>query len=426
MELEKYSLGIGDRFGYQCATQLRAVQKAAAKGFEIAPVWNKSNREHLIAGTVPEHQRKAADEAVRSCGWKKPYYIDADHIGLGTVDSFLPHSNFFTIDVADFIGRPLRDKPAGSFLAAMAPYKGSLEIPGMQAPVQITDAGLLDFAQKYLYAISEAGKVYRYIAEKKGSAEFITEISADEAQNPQTPVELLLILAAISLEGIPVQTIAPKFTGSFLKGSDYVGDLDRFTREFRDDLAVIAFAVHHFKLPRNVKLSIHTGSDKFSIYPIMHRAIKNMDAGIHLKTAGTTWLEELAGFAASGGAGLAFAKEIYQESYQRCDDLCKPYLAVINIDKNRLPAPARVASWSPEEFLLALHHDLHSKSCNLNLRQLLHVGFKVAAEKGARFAEMVAECRSIIEENVTGNLYDKHIVPLFLGPDAASIREIRG
>ncbi len=418
MELEKYSLGIGDRFGYQCAAQLRAVQKAAARGFEIAPVWNKSNREHLIVGTVPEHQRKAADEAVRACGWKKPYYVDADHIGLGTVDSFLPHSNFFTIDVADFIGKPIQDKPVDFFLAAMDPYKGSLEIPGMQSPVRITDAVLLDFAQRYLYAISEAGKVYRYIVEKKGAEEFVTEISADEAQNPQTPVDLLLILAAIGLEGIPVQTIAPKFTGSFLKGSDYVGDLQQFTRQFRDDLAVIAFAVDHFKLPRNLKLSIHTGSDKFSLYPIMHRAIKNADAGIHLKTAGTTWLEEMAGFAASGGAGLAFAKEIYQESYQRCDDLCKPYLAVINIDKGKLPVPAQVASWSPEEFVLALRHDLPCKSCNLHLRQLLHVGFKVAAEKRERFAGMVAECRSVIEENVAGNLYEKHIVPLFMGTDA--------
>lgn len=416
MELEKYSFGVGDRFGYQGVAQLRALQKAAAKGFGIVPVWNKSNREHGIVGTVPEHQRKAADEAVRACGWDKSYYVDADHIGITTVDAFLPFSDFFTIDVADFIGKPATGRSTDAFLSAMTRYKGSLSIPGMQTPVQITDTALLDFARKYLYAISEAGNVYRYVAQRKGADRFITEISADEAQDPQTPAELLLILAAIGLEGIPVQTIAPKFTGSFLKGSDYVGDLQQFTREFRDDLAVIAFAVKDFNLPRNLKLSIHTGSDKFSLYPIMHRAIKNMDAGIHLKTAGTTWLEELAGLAASGGDGLLFAKEIYREAYQRCGDLCKPYLAVINIDTHKLPSPAQVASWSSEEFVLALRHDLPCKSCNLHLRQLLHVGFKVAAEKGTRFEEMIGECRSIIEENVTGNLYDKHIVPLFMGP----------
>ncbi|MDM7994397.1 MAG: tagaturonate epimerase family protein [Acidobacteriota bacterium] len=415
MELEKYSLGVGDRFGYQGAAQLRAVQKAAEQGFAIAPVWNKSHREHLIAGTVPEHQKQAADEAVKACGWKHPYYVDADHIGLANVDGFLPFSNFFTIDVADFIGKPTSDSTAASFVSAMAPYKGPLTIPGMQRPLHITDAVLADFSQQYLHAVCEAGKVYRYILEKKRSEEFVTEISADEAQNAQTPVELLLLLAAISLEKIPVQTIAPKFTGSFLKGSDYVGDLQRFAREFQDDLAVIDFAVNQFTLPRNLKLSIHTGSDKFSIYPIMHRAIQSMGTGLHLKTAGTTWLEELAGIAASGAGGLGFAKEIYIESYQRCADLCKPYLAVINIDRKRLPTPAQVAAWSAEDFVTALHHDLECRKCNLHLRQLLHVGFKVAAEKGSRFAERVREARSIIEENVTSNLYDKHIVPLFMG-----------
>jgi tagaturonate epimerase len=417
VELEKYSIGIGDRFGYQGAAQLQALQKAVAKGFPIVPVWNKSNREHLIVGTVPEHQKNAADEAVRAAGWDQAYYVDADHIGISTVDAFMPYSNFFTIDVADFIGLSTNEKAIQSFLTAMAPYKGSLAIPKMKDPVEITDAVLLEFAQKYLNAISEAGKVYRHIAEKKGADNFVTEISVDEAQNPQTPAELLLVLAAISQEKIPIQTIAPKFTGMFLKGSDYVGDIPQFTREFEDDLAVIAFAIQNFKLPRNLKLSIHTGSDKFSIYPIMHRAIKNMDAGIHLKTAGTTWLEELAGLAESGGSGLAFAKEIYQEAYQRCDDLCKPYLAVINIDKNKLPAPAQVDAWSSEEFALALKHDLPCKTCNLHLRQLFHVGFKVAAERNTRFAELLAEFHSVVAKNVADNLYDKHIVPLFLGSE---------
>lgn len=417
MELEKYSLGIGDRFGFQCAAQLRSVQKAEAKGIRISPVWNKSHREHLIAGTVPEHQKNAADEAVRICGWPNRYFVDADHIGLANVDAFLPFSNFFTIDVADFIGKPATDNCTASFLDATARLKTPLKIEGIRGPVRITDSVLFDFAQKYLHAVAEAGKVYRYIVERKGTGQFITEISADEAQTAQTPVELLLLLAAIGMEGIPVQTIAPKFTGSFLKGSDYVGDLRQFAGEFRDDLAVIAFAVANFNLPQNLKLSIHTGSDKFSLYPIMHRAIKSADAGIHLKTAGTTWLEELAGIAASGGAGLAFAKEIYTEAYQRYDELCKPYLAVIHIDKKQLPEPAQAASWSAEEFVLALRHDMPCRTCNVHLRQLLHVGFRVAAEKSARFADMIRECRGIIEANVTGNLYEKHIVPLFLGSD---------
>ena len=420
MKLEKYSMGIGDRFGFQCAAQLRALQKAAGSGIGIVPVWNKSNREHVIARTVPEDASKAAVEAVRACGWTDSYYIDADHIGRATVDAFLPTHNFFTIDVADYIGKSVQGASAGSFLGAMAKYKGSLAIPGTQAPLQIEDRALGDFTRKYLCAISEAGKVYRHIAEKKGAENFVTEISMDEAQTAQTPAELFMILAAIALEGIPIQAIALKFTGAFLKGVDYVGDLKQFTKEFHDDLAVLAYATDCFGLPENLKLSIHTGSDKFSLYPVMHDEIKRIDTGIHLKTAGTTWLEEIIGMAASSPDGLALAKEIYERSCLRYDELCSPYLAVIRIDRRQLPAPAKVSSWSSEEFVQALRHDPLCRNYNPHLRQLMHLGFKIAAELGAEVAELRRECRGAIEENVTTNLYARHIRPLFLGlePDA--------
>jgi tagaturonate epimerase len=225
---------------------------------------------------------------------------------------------------------------------------------------------------------------------------------------------LLLILAAASMEGIPVQTIAPKFTGAFLKGVNYVGDPQQFDLQFREFLAIIRFAVNTFNLPQNLKLSIHTGSDKFSLYPLMHRAIKEINTGIHLKTAGTTWLEELAGITGSGGAGLALGKEIYKKSHQRYDELCAPYLAVINIDKNRLPSPHQVDSWNAEEFVSALRHEESCPDYNPNLRQLLHIGFKVAAEL-PEFYKMLRECRPAIEENVTRNIYERHIRPLFLG-----------
>jgi tagaturonate epimerase len=415
MELEKYSIGIGDRFDRVGAAQLRALQQAVAGGVQIVPVWNKSNREHLIVGSSPDVTRKAIDEAVRTCRWTDSYYHDADHIGLATVDAYLDPCDYFTIDIADYIGRPVDSNAAASFLAAMAPYRGLLSIPGMQTPVQITDPLLASFAQNYLFAIGEAGKVYRHIAGKKDPASFITEMSVDEARNAQQPVELLLILAAVAREKIPIQTIAPKFRGSFLKGIDYMGDVQGFTRDFHDYLAVIKFAVNAFDLPRNLKLSIHTGSDKFSIYPVMHRAIKAADTGLHLKTAGTTWLQEIAGIAVSGGAGLALAKEIYRESFLRYDALCEPYLAVIRIVKNRLPPPQDVAVWSADEFVRALHHDPSCESYSSHLRQLMHIGFKVAAEKGDQFAEMREDCRSAIEDNVTSNIYEKHIRPLFMG-----------
>src|SRR6185437_9725016 len=112
---------------------------------------------------------------------------------------------------------------------------------------------------------------------------FITEVSMDETDLPQTPPELLVILAALADEKIPLQTIAPKFTGRFNKGVDYVGDVAGFEREFSQDLAVIAFAIERYGLPASLKLSVHSGSDKFSIYAPIRRALADFGAGLHIK-----------------------------------------------------------------------------------------------------------------------------------------------
>src|SRR5438105_4526569 len=223
------------------------------------------------------------------------------------------------------------------------------------------------------------------IADRKGSGTFVNEVSMDETDRPQTPPELLLILAALADEGVPVQTIAPKFTGRFNKGVDYVGDLAQFEKEFRDDLAVIAFAVERFGLPKSLKLSVHSGSDKFSLYPIMHRALTETGAGLHLKTAGTTWLEEVIGLAEAGGDGLALAKEIYTAALEKKGELCVPYASVIDIDAAKLPSEAAVNAWTSEQFVAALRHDPADPAFNSSLRQLVHVGFKVAAQMGERY-----------------------------------------
>jgi hypothetical protein len=415
MRLEKYSIGLGDRFGLEGPAQLRALQKAEALGVRIVPVWNKSNREHTIIGTAPNDVRIEADNAVRECGWNHSHYVDADHIGLATVDKFIESSDFYTIDVADYIGKPASAEAAAQFVHDMSRFIGTLRIPRVPIPIVVTDALLVEIARKYLFAVEEAGKVYRRIALKKGSENFVSEVSFDEAERPQTPAELFFILAAIAREGIPLQTIAPKFTGAFLKGIDYVGDISRFAREFDDDLAVIEFAVKTFELPDNLKLSVHSGSDKFSLYPIMYRAIKNHDAGLHLKTAGTTWLEEVIGLAQSGGNGLALAKEIYARAFVRYDELCKPYLPVIDIDKAQLPAPHDVQTWSSQKYVSVLQHEQSCQDFSIDFRQFVHVSFRVAAEMGERYLLLLRECRGRVEDNVTTNIFERHLQPLFLG-----------
>jgi hypothetical protein len=415
MNIEKYSLGVGDRFGMEGAAQLRAIQLVRNNGMPVVPVWNKSHREHTIIGTVPEDARQAADAAVKKCGWNDSYYVDADHIGLVTVERFLASCNFFTIDVADFIGHPPSDEARSSFVKAMERFEGVLRIPGVEAPFEITDRFLLEVADKYLLAVCEAGRVYRFIAERKGEENFIPEVSFDETKTPQTPPELFFILGALAHGGVSVQTIAPKFSGEFLKGVDYVGDLNRFRQEFEDDLAVVAHAREVFDLPRNLKLSVHSGSDKFSLYPIMHQAMRKFDAGLHLKTAGTTWLEEVIGLAAAGGEGLAFVKGLYAEAVRRFDELSKPYAAVIHIDHEALPNPNNVATWSAREFVETLTHDQSSPRFNSQFRQLVHIAFRVAADKGPRFRNLLHLHRETIEANVTRNLYERHLMPLFLG-----------
>ncbi len=415
LKLPKFSVGVGDRFAHQAKAQLAACIKAADAGIEVVPVWNKSNREHNIIGSEPSKTREQADLAVKELGWKSPYFLDADHINLKTVDRFIEPCDFFTLDVADEIGKAAKPEDVDAFVARHPELVGEVVIPHIAEPFKTDAAFVRGVANKFLAAVQDAGKIYRYLVEKKGEGKFVPEVSMDETDFPQTPVELLIILAAIADEKIPIQTIAPKFTGRFNKGVDYVGDVPQFTKEFEEDLAAIAFAIKTYGLPDNLKLSVHSGSDKFSIYKAIHDGVKKFGAGVHLKTAGTNWLEELIGLAESGGEGLAIAKEVYREAYAHSDELRAPYATVIDIDDAKLPKPEEVDGWTSEQYTSALRHDQSNPAYNSSLRQLLHVGFKVAAKMGPRYLSALEANEDVIAKNVTENLFERHIKPIFLG-----------
>lgn len=414
-QLPRFSIGVGDRFAHQAKAQLAACVSAAKAGVEVAPVWNKSNREHNIIGSDPAQTRRAADAAVKELDWTQSYYLDADHINLTTVERFLAPCDFFTLDVAEMIGKPAAETDVKAFVARHPELAGTVSIPGIAEPFRTDAAFVTRIANKFLAAVQDAGRIYRFLVEKKGAGNFIPEVSMDETDSPQTPVELLIILAAIADEKIPIQTIAPKFTGRFNKGVDYVGDVQQFAREFREDIAAIAFAVKTYGLPANLKLSVHSGSDKFSIYKSIHDAITSTGAGVHLKTAGTTWLEELIGLAEAGGQGLAIAREVYREAYGHREELCAPYATVIDIDPAKLPSPDEVDRWSSQQFVSALRHDQSNPAYNPSVRQLLHVGFKVAAKMGRRYIDALEANEAVVARNVTTNLFDRHIRPVFLG-----------
>ncbi len=414
MKLEKYSFGLGDRFAHQGRAQLAAIIKANEQGANVTPVWNKSNREHGITGTEPVSVRAEADAAVAALGWKGTYYVDADHIGLKIVEPFIEPSDFFTLDVADFIGQAASAEDIAAFVDRYSKYLGTVDIDGAAGGFDVTRQMLEGIAVKYLLAVKEAGRVYRHVESVKGKDSFITEVSMDETDEPQRPVEMFFILTAIADEGIPIQTIALKFSGRFNKGVDYVGDVGQFTKEFEQDLAVIRFAIGEFGLCENLKLSVHSGSDKFAIYASLNKAIKKFDTGLHVKTAGTTWLEELIGLALAGDEGLGIAKRVYAEALSRCDELCGPYVRVIDIDKGKLPSADEVAGWSGDEYAAALRHDRSCEKYNLHFRQLLHVGYRIAAEMGTEFTDAVDKYESIVGQCVTENIYERHIKPVFM------------
>jgi tagaturonate epimerase len=415
LKLPRFSVGVGDRFAHQAKAQLAACVKAADAGVEVVPVWNKSNREHMIIGSEPSQTRVAADAAVRELKWTKPYFLDADHINLKTVQRFIAPCDFFTLDVADLIAQPAKPEDVDAFVKRHPELVGEVKIPHIDAPFKTDAAFVKGVANKFLAAVQHAGSIYRFVVEQKGAGKFVSEVSMDETDYPQTPVELLIILAAIADEKIPIQTIAPKFTGRFNKGVDYVGDVPQFTKEFNEDLAAIAFAIKTYGLPANLKLSVHSGSDKFSIYKPIHDAVIGFGAGVHLKTAGTTWLEELIGLAEAGGSGLAIAKEVYSEALSHMDELTGPYATVIDIDPAKLPTAADVNGWTSEQYTSALRHDQSNKSYNQSFRQLLHVGFKVAAKMGDKYIKALEANEDVVAKNVTKNLYERHIRPVFIG-----------
>lgn len=413
MKLGKYSFGIGDRFGRQGKAQLAAIIQAKKDGIAVTPVWNKSHREHEIIGTHPKHVRQEADDAVHALQWEGVYLVDADHVSMKTVDPFLEVSDFFTLDVADFINQPVDAIERDVFVQKNRNCIGEFALPGLDQILSITKDDLFCCAHKYLFAVQEAKRLYKTILEKKGAAHFITEISMDETNIPQTPAELYLILLMIARENIPVQTIAPKFSGRFNKGVDYVGDVQNFEKEFEQDVAVIQLAIQSFSLPGTLKLSVHSGSDKFSIYAPIRKTLEKTGAGIHVKTAGTTWLEEVIGLAEAGGDGLSLAKEIYCQAYEQRKALCQPYATVIDIRKNRLPEPDNVRKWSSDTFVAALRHDPNSKQYNSDFRQLIHVAYKIAAQMGNRYLDGLQKHEAVIAKNVTQNLLERHIRAIF-------------
>jgi len=409
-----YSVGMGDRFGHEAEAQLKAVIKMRKeKGIALTPVWNKSNREHSLIGSSPEDTRKAVDTAVKKMNWNEAYFVDADHITLSTVPRFLEACDFFTIDVADFIGKQSSSRETEYMMKELSPLSGYVLVNGIEEPFLLNTAMLRQGVEKFLEAVNQAAAIYQTIKNHKKDQPFITEISMDETTEPLSPVEMLILLKMLAVKKIPAHTIAPRFPGKFNKGINYRGDLRQFEKEFKKYLFIIDYAIRHFGLSPDLKISLHSGSDKFDLYPVINRLLKKHKKGLHLKTAGTTWLEEIIGLCKAGGEALELVKEMYAQMLMQREALCQPYATVIDINPAHLPAAETVRNWSPEKWVCSLSHETSQPEYNPHMRQLFHVGFKVAATYGERYIRMIEKHHDLIAEGVMTNLYDRHFVPLF-------------
>lgn len=409
--LGKYSLGVGDRFGMEGEAQLKAIIEAQKHSVAVTPVWNKSNREHLTVKSDPNSVRKEADAAVEVLNFKGDYFVDADHINLENVDRFIPCSDFFTIDIAKFIGTKASEKSIAAFTKFVKKYIPRLNIPGLADDLTVSEHQFEKIVETFLLATEHAGKIFEHISKNKQHS-FVTEVSIDEVAHPQSPLELFFILAALAFYSVPVNTIAPKFTGNFNKGVDYEGNIEQFAKEFEADIFVIKYVIKEFGLPENLKLSVHSGSDKFSIYPIINQLIKKHDVGLHVKTAGTTWLEELIGLAESEGEAFELSCTIYESALERYEELTQPYDTVLSIDKSLLPSPDFLRKRNGARFASLLRHSPQDPNYNMHFRQLMHCAYKIAAEKDS-FLPMLEKHRDKIAQNVTHNLLERHLKPLF-------------
>ncbi len=414
VKLGRYSFGLGDRFEQQTRPQLEAIMLAQRDGVEVTPVWNKSYREHQMLLTRPVTIRQAADEAVSALGWSGSYFVDADHITLQTVPPFVAHADFFTIDVSEHIGQVADKQIVDDFVEKNRMFIGDLRIAGLSYVYPVTENSIRDTAHRFLQAAIEAARVYEYLKSRKGEGTFITEVSMDEVEEPQTPVELFFMLSALAYAGVRPNTIAPKFVGQFNKGVDYVGNLKHFRREFEENVLVVKFAIEALGLPADLKISMHSGSDKFSIYPAIRRVLLQHEAGLHVKTAGTTFLEELIGLARGGADSLELVKSIYVEALSRFDEITAPHRHVIDVQPFRLPTAEVIALWSGDKFADTLRYHRYHPNYNPAFRQFMHCAYRIAGEKWDEYIAALKTYHEGIATNVVENIYEHHLRPLFI------------
>jgi hypothetical protein len=398
----KLSAGCGDRLGPATPGHVRALRNAGT----IAPILaQQSMRENARTGRSPQRVMDDAMWGVFQEGWREPWGADADHL-MTTADVDLCVAagyTFFTVDPGEHVDNEAHSAPMEVLRDKVhaLPWSDLADSPeqlherylGVEFDVEgwaivFDETTLARAAAKYGRAVAHTTRMYRHLASVMGGRSFELEVSVDETETPTSPHEHYFVANELGRLGVQWVSLAPRYVGRFEKGVDYIGDLDQFDREMVKH-AAIARALGPYKL------SIHSGSDKFSVYPIYSQHAGKL---VHLKTAGTSYLEALRAIAA---VDPVFFREILALALERYDEDRATYHVSAQLEK--VPCPEELAD-----------EDLAGILDQFDGREVLHVTF------GSVMDELGGELLAVLDENEEAYYealeahFDRHLAP-FVG-----------
>jgi len=382
------SFGFGDRLGLATPGHI-----AAVCGTKFAPIFaQQSVRENARTGRTPQQVMDDAKRAVDAAKWDAPWGADADHLKI--VEDIHPFVEagytFFTVDPGEHVDNGADSDPLDVLKRKAAAFINwdqlsmlYLDQNGEQAWGDFEAVSLQRAMVKYDRAIQHAASMFKRLSDLTDAFDF--EVSVDETDSPTTPLEHFFIANELTRLGVRFTSLAPRFIGRFEKGVDYIGDLNTLDTELAKHAAVTA----HFG---TYKLSLHSGSDKFSVYPLV---AKHWGERIHVKTAGTSYLEALRVLA----------------SHE--PDL---FLKIYSLGCERYETDKRTYHVSAELDLLPNIDDLPSLLNDFHAREVLHVTF------GSALSQFGVELKTALTKHETAYYeglqthFDKHLRLLKVQP----------
>ncbi len=334
------SAGMGDRIGLATPGHVRAARSVQGK---IAPIFaQQSIREMARTERTPQQVMDDATWGIFSEGWKEEFGADADHLKTSAdIDACLAAGyTFYTIDPGAFVNNRAESASLGELreLSASLPGEVRARASGLlgksftieNLSIDFDEHTLLKAAVKYGSALAHVADMYVHLVQVAGARPFEFEVSVDETDLPTSHAEHIYIASELDRLGVKWVSLAPRYVGSFEKGVDYIGDLAAFETDFAGHAAIARHLGPY-------KLSLHSGSDKFSIYPIAARLSGGL---VHLKTAGTSYLEALRTIAA---VDPAFFREIYEFAREHYNNDRASYHVSAKLE--RAPLPEAVNNW---------------------------------------------------------------------------------